>query len=139
MTLSDAKKYVETYLSNLQPCSLTFLAGRPESGKTQIGIAVAQSYAPALYFSYEMPEEILRDRILGDVPIQICDGLPDLQQLKEITRQAIKDTGIKLVVIDYFELLFINRVTDPLFECALPSSYCNHPSSELKKNTYCHF
>ncbi len=116
MTPSAAKKYVETYLSNLQPGSLTFLAGRPESGKTQIGIEVARFYAPALYFSYEIPEQILRNRISGDVPIQICDRLPGLRQLKEITRLAIQDAGIKVVIIDYFELLLINRSTKHLLE-----------------------
>jgi replicative DNA helicase len=139
MTPSDANKYVETYLSTLRPGTLTFIAGRAETGKTQVGIALARFYSnqsppkSSIYFTYEMSEGGLRDRMPDVRHVVVCDQLPSLEKMKHVTRQAIADHHVELVIIDYLELMMTKPVKDPFFECARPSFCGQRFSSPNKK------
>ncbi len=106
---------VPEVLSCLVPGEVIFLGGRPNAGKTDAGVRLAERYAqedkPSLIFNLEMPREVLIRRFKKwDKAQQIiiedqADWGASFPDILVQSREVSERRGIKLIVIDYLELL----------------------------------
>jgi replicative DNA helicase len=132
---------LDNLIAGMRPGQLFILGARPSVGKSALGLCTAMNVAeagyPVLFFSLEMPEADLADRMLAtrsDVAMhRLKSGRIDNQdvaslasagdtlskmklyldestsrtcsQISAITRRAIRKHGVKLVVVDYLQLI----------------------------------
>ena len=103
--------------SDWQPATLTLIAARPAVGKTPFMVSMAKNMAekhstPVVFFTLEMSQSQI-EWCLGPAsgsgaPIHIDDTANlTLADLHAKARQLVKEEGIKLIMIDYLQLLVI--------------------------------
>ena len=103
----------------VRPCDITIIAARPSIGKTSLGMQIAEVTAkrdePTLFFSVEMTAVQLAVRVakqgykradeLSSIPLYIEDQHLDLDSIMNCIRLGKRRNGIKLVVIDYLQII----------------------------------
>lgn len=133
---------IDDHLHALRPGSLVVMAGETAMGKSafclNVAVNVAKAGNPVLYFTLEMEDAELAERVVsaesgvtgwslhhpekmhadewqaiakaeqrhGDTPLYLADtpGL-SLAQCSAISRRAIHRSGVKLVCIDYLQIM----------------------------------
>jgi len=106
----------------IRPMELSVVAARPSIGKTALGMQMAESMAKqedaVLFFSVEMAATELVTRIakqgprrldeIAKLPLYIEDQYVDLDDILNCIRLGKRRNMIKVVVIDYVQLLRTN-------------------------------
>ncbi len=123
-----AQETIESKLANLQPGELIFVGGRPVTGKTWIGVALAESYARedkhVLFLTYEMPKKALTGRIATELLTKIHiepEPLP-FADLQTLTRKSTARFDAKLIILDYLQLIKEFEVEDGIYVMSVTKS-----------------
>lgn len=99
---------------NLDENKLVVLAGRPSSGKTSLALKIAtnKNISTAI-FSLEMSKETMLNKMEFTSNIFINDtaGI-SINKICEEVKKMKKENNIKLVIIDYLQLIAYNRTND---------------------------
>lgn len=99
---------------NLDENKLLVLAGRPSTGKSSLALKIAtnKNISTAI-FSLEMSKETILSKIKSTSNIFINDtaGI-SINQICEEVKKIKKENNIKLVIIDYLQLVSYNKTDD---------------------------
>lgn len=94
---------------NIGNNKLVLVSGRPASGKTQFGINVFNNIAlkqdiPTLFFSFESSKETIINNSGGTLYVDDTANVT-LEYIEEQCRHFKQKNNIKLVIIDYLQLI----------------------------------
>lgn len=106
----------------VRPVDITIIAARPSIGKTSLGFQIAENVAKqgdaTLFISIEMTSVQLMLRVahqghkradeVGALPLFLEDRLNDIDDIANCIRMAKRRNMVKVVVIDYLQLIKAN-------------------------------
>lgn len=93
---------------------LILVSGRPAVGKTHFGINIFNNIAlkhdiPTLFFSFEASKEAIINNSNGGLYVDDTPNVP-LEYIEEQCRKLKQKNNIKLVIIDYVQLIKCKNV-----------------------------
>lgn len=112
--LIDLDRQINGGLGDAQ---LMIIGGRPGTGKSVLAAQIAAAFAmrgePSLIVSLEMQKAEIAGRLaktidrqrLRRLPIQIIDAAGNLNRIASLIRLAARRDGLRLVVLDYLQLV----------------------------------
>lgn len=162
--LSTGFTALDEHLGGFYETELIIIGGRPGMGKTQLLIEIAlrmSNDVPIMYYSFNQAEQLVTDRFANIVQcytkhgigiskerLFICSPIFSIyEEFEEECQDMIDEYNVKVVMIDYLQLMFFSKtnmymkeneqgyfITNKLKQFALKNNICIVAAAQLNRN-----